>query len=150
MIVAIVDSGIDAANAHLKDAVIGGIDLVGDGTDSSGLNDLDGHGTAIAGLVAARSVPGSGVIGLAPDAQLLSVRVFRGTNEENVKAGFGPTVERLAQGIRNVVHLIRVGHGFAAFPALQRALAHVHRSGEFPARHFLRFAGFSQVQIREF
>ncbi len=100
VIVAIVDSGIDAHNAHLKDAVIGGINLVGDGTDSSGLSDLDGHGTAIAGLVAARSVPGSGVIGLAPDAKLLSVRVFRGTNEENIKAGFGPTIERLAQGIR--------------------------------------------------
>lgn len=100
VIVAIVDSGIDGNNAHLKDAVIGGINLVGDGENSSGLSDTDGHGTAIAGLIAARSVPGSGVIGLAPEAQLLSVRVFRGTNDQNVKAGFGPTTERLAQGIR--------------------------------------------------
>ena len=95
-----VDSGIDRSNPHLAAAVTGGIDLVGDGTDPSGFTDYDGHGTAIAGEIAARAVEGSGVVGLAPGASLLSVRVFRGTDDESVRNGWGPSTERLAAGIR--------------------------------------------------
>lgn len=97
--VAIVDSGIDARHPHLRDAVIGGINLVGDGEDSQGYTDLDGHGTAIAGEIAARPLENSGVIGIAPDASLLSVRVFRAQDDQTVDAGFGPSVDRIAQGI---------------------------------------------------
>ena len=100
IIVAVVDSGVDTKNPHLVDAVIGGTNLVNDGENASGLTDIDGHGTAIAGQIAARQITGSGVIGLANGAKILSVRVFRGTDDESVKAGFGPSVERLAQGIR--------------------------------------------------
>jgi len=100
VLVAVVDSGIDRSNPHLAAAVTGGIDLVGDGTDPSGYTDYDGHGTAIAGEIAARPVEGSGVVGLAPGASLLSVRVFRGTDDESVRNGWGPTTERLAAGIR--------------------------------------------------
>ncbi|MRG58882.1 S8 family serine peptidase [Agromyces sp. CFH 90414] len=100
VLVAIVDSGIDAGNAHLAPVLTGGVDLVGDGERADGLSDLDGHGTAIAGIIAAAEVPGSGVRGLAPDARLLSVRVFRGRDDESIEAGFGPTVERIAAGIR--------------------------------------------------
>jgi membrane-anchored mycosin MYCP len=100
VLVAVVDSGIDAANVHLQDAVVGGINLVQDGEDAQGMSDVDGHGTAIAGEIAAREYPGSGVVGLAPSADLLSVRVFRGRDDESIKAGFGPTTERMAAGIR--------------------------------------------------
>jgi membrane-anchored mycosin MYCP len=98
--VAIVDSGIDAANPHLAGAVAGGVNLVGDGERADGLSDPQGHGTVIAGEIAARRVAGSGVVGLAPDASLLSVRVFRTDSEDDVKKGFGPTPGRIAQGIR--------------------------------------------------
>ena len=100
VVIAVVDSGIDADNAHLRDAVVGGVDLVGDGEREDGLSDLHGHGTAIAGQIAAREVDGSGVVGLAPESTLLSVRVFRGTDEESVEAGHGPDAARLAEGIR--------------------------------------------------
>jgi membrane-anchored mycosin MYCP len=100
VIVAVVDSGIDASNVHLAGAVIGGIDLVGDGTDGQGFTDLDGHGTAIAGQIAARPYEGSAVVGIAPDALLLAVRVFGGRDDQAVKAGFGPTAERMSEGIR--------------------------------------------------
>ncbi|MGO2746711.1 S8 family serine peptidase [Microbacterium sp.] len=100
VVVAVVDSGIDASNPHLSPAVIGGIDLVGDGERSDGLTDMTGHGTAIAGQIAARPVTGSGVVGLAPDAELLSVRVYRSDADQDVKAGFGPTAQRIADGIR--------------------------------------------------
>jgi membrane-anchored mycosin MYCP len=99
ILVAVVDSGIDASNPHLAGVVVGGVNLVGDGANASGLSDVDGHGTAIAGEIAARRIPGSGVVGLAPDAHLLSVRVFRGTDDQSVAAGFGPSVSKLSEGI---------------------------------------------------
>lgn len=98
--VAVVDSGVDAGNAHLADAVVGGVDLVGDGEGGGGLRDPLGHGTAVAGVIAARAVEGSGVVGLAPEARILSVRVFRGSDEQSVQAGFGPRADRVAAGIR--------------------------------------------------
>jgi type VII secretion-associated serine protease mycosin/type VII secretion protein EccB len=98
--VAIVDSGVDASNIHLSGVVEKGINLVPDGAASDGRTDSYGHGTAIAGLVAAQRVDGSGVVGLAPGAKILPVRVFASTSDDDVKAGFGPDAGRLAQGIR--------------------------------------------------
>ncbi|MBA8815037.1 type VII secretion-associated serine protease mycosin [Microbacterium halimionae] len=98
--VAVVDSGVNVKNPHLARAVSGGINLVGDGTDASGFTDSYGHGTAIAGQIAARETDGSGVVGLAPETRILSVRVFAGTGSNQVDAGYGPSAERLAEGIR--------------------------------------------------
>lgn len=98
--VAVVDSGVDASNPHLAGAVVGGVDLVGDGEGAGGLADPLGHGTAVAGVIAARPVDGSGVVGLAPEADLLSVRVFRGTDQQSVDNGYGPNAARIAAGIR--------------------------------------------------
>ena len=99
ILVAIVDSGIDATNDHLQGVIAGGINLVPDGTDPQGLTDQDGHGTIIAGQIAARPIEGSGVIGLAPSAQLLSVRVFGTEGTETTPAVNPPTAERISAGI---------------------------------------------------
>ncbi|GIG27055.1 type VII secretion-associated serine protease [Cellulomonas denverensis] len=99
-LVAVVDSGVDGGNAHLSDAVVSGLDLVQDGSSSLGLTDADGHGTAIAGIIAAREVPGSGVIGLAPDSRVLPIRVFVANTDEARQAGLGPTPARIAAAIR--------------------------------------------------
>lgn len=98
--IAVVDSGIDATRPQLADALIGGVSLINDGERPDGYGDPNGHGTAIAGLIAARPAPGSGVIGLAPEAKLLSVRVYRATDDQAEKDGFGPDAGRLAAGIR--------------------------------------------------
>ncbi|AYF97735.1 type VII secretion protein EccB [Protaetiibacter intestinalis] len=100
VLVAVVDSGIDAANPQLAGAVVGGVDLVGDGTDPHGFTDVKGHGTAVAGIIAARPVEGSGIVGVAPQAELLSVRVFRGDDDRSVEAGFGPDTAKVTAGIR--------------------------------------------------
>lgn len=103
VLVAVVDSGVDATNAHLAPALAGGADLVGDGAGAHGYADLDGHGTAVAGVIAARAVDGSGVLGVAPAARLLSVRVFAENTDQARQAGFGPTPARIADGIRQAV-----------------------------------------------
>ncbi|MFZ4841581.1 S8 family serine peptidase [Mycetocola saprophilus] len=98
--IAVVDSGIDVTRPQLADALVGGISLINDGERPDGFGDPNGHGTAIAGLIAARPAPGSGVIGLAPEAKLLSVRVYRDTDKEADKDGFGLDAGRMAEGIR--------------------------------------------------
>lgn len=99
--VAVVDSGIAAGNAHLAGAVLPGISLIAvPDADSSPTSDAMAHGTAVAGLVAARPVQGSGVVGLAPDATLLPVRVYFSEDEQIVESGNGPRDDRMAAGIR--------------------------------------------------
>lgn len=76
--VAVIDSGV-APHPDLAGRVLHGVDLVtgtGDGT-----NDEVGHGTTVAGLIAGRSSDGKGVIGLAPDATILPVRVLNSKNK---------------------------------------------------------------------
>ena len=103
VVVAVVDSGVDVGNAHLAGAVQPGTDIVAIAGDPAGTTDLTGHGTAIAGEIAARAVPTSGVIGLARDATILPVRVYYGDDDQAVAAGTAPRTDRIAAGIRYAV-----------------------------------------------
>ena len=68
--VAIIDTGVQPS-ARFK-RVLGGGDLV---SNSNGLQDCDGHGTIVAGIVAGRPRPSTdGFSGVAPDATILSIR----------------------------------------------------------------------------
>lgn len=134
IVVAVVDSGVDANNPHLAGVLAGGVDLVGDGAGQNGYADLDGHGTAIAGQIAARKIDGSGVEGLAPEARILSIRVFSTTESDARKAGFGPTIPRIAEGIRvaadSNAQVINVSLSSAAdAPELRDAVAYATARG---------------------
>lgn len=72
-IVAVIDTGVDGAHPDLKGRVLAGKDLVDDDDDAS---DENGHGTLIAGIIAARSLNGIGVASVAPSARILPVRVL--------------------------------------------------------------------------
>lgn len=99
VVVAVVDSGVDAANVHLAGAVLEGVDLVGGGADPYGWTDAAGHGTAVAAVIAAREVEGSGLVGLAPDATVLPVRVYVEDSDRARDAGVAPSTARIADGI---------------------------------------------------
>ncbi|HWG98744.1 MAG TPA: type VII secretion-associated serine protease mycosin, partial [Pilimelia sp.] len=75
--VAILDSGVDAGHPDLVGQVLPGLDLVGAG---DGRTDPVGHGTTVAGLIAGRRDDARGVVGLAPDAKILPVRVLDADN----------------------------------------------------------------------
>lgn len=98
--VAVVDSGIDAGNAHLADATKPGFSLLGD----DGRKDVLGHGTSVAGIIAARPLPqtGSVLVGQAPDATLLPVRVYDRSSSERgyEQPRQRPTATGIAQGIQ--------------------------------------------------
>jgi subtilisin family serine protease len=69
--VALVDTGVDVAHPDLQGQVVGVQNLVG-GDDSSFTGDI--HGTALAGVIAARANNGEGIVGVAPEAQVLALK----------------------------------------------------------------------------
>ena len=79
--IAIIDTGIDATHPDLVGAVVGGADFSGLGT-ADGLTPVGPerrHGTMVASLAAGRGNAGvEGVIGSAPEAELLSVSMSFG------------------------------------------------------------------------
>jgi type VII secretion-associated serine protease mycosin len=81
--VAVIDTGIDGSVAELRGAVVGGADFSGhgsaDGQTPVGSDGSD-HGTMVASLLAGRGTgAGSGVIGVAPEASLLSISIGFGS-----------------------------------------------------------------------
>ncbi|GAA2518740.1 type VII secretion-associated serine protease mycosin [Pilimelia columellifera] len=76
--VAVVDSGVDSTHVDLRGQVRPGLDLVDRRRD--GRYDAVGHGTTVAGLIAGRADDRRGVVGLAPDAEILPVRVLDASN----------------------------------------------------------------------
>lgn len=69
--VAVVDSGVDAGRPELAHAVVDGWSVFGDDWGSDTL----GHGTGVAGIIAARADDGRGMAGLADGVDLVSVKV---------------------------------------------------------------------------
>ena len=56
--VAVIDSGVDVDNPHLKDAVVPGVSYLQE-DPTNGTTDTYSHGTAVAGIIAARNVQDS-------------------------------------------------------------------------------------------
>lgn len=73
VIVAVLDTGIDAQHPDLRGAVLPGWDAVNEDADAS---DDHGHGTAVAGIIAARSNNGEGVTGACWRCALMPVKVI--------------------------------------------------------------------------
>lgn len=108
--VAVIDTGVDAVNPQLKDAVdrSAGADLLpapkdgagaSDGSKSKdaadGTTDVVGHGTKVAGIIAARPRAGTGFVGLAPEATIIPIR-------QNDDKGSG-TAASMAAAIRHAI-----------------------------------------------
>ncbi|HSC49702.1 MAG TPA: S8 family serine peptidase [Gaiellaceae bacterium] len=71
--VAVIDSGVDAGHSELKDRIVASKSFVG----GSAKTDTFGHGTFVAGEIAAIADNGAGIVGLAPPARLLVAKVVR-------------------------------------------------------------------------
>ncbi|MGW8062560.1 S8 family serine peptidase [Streptomyces ziwulingensis] len=113
--VAVVDTGVASGVPSLSGRVtaVGGAD-----------EDCVGHGTFAAGLIAAAPERGSGITGVAPQADLLALS---GTDDRGV-----PSVERVAAGIRTAAdrgaQVIYVGQALRTGRAeLTAAVAHATR-----------------------
>ena len=72
-IVAVLDTGIDRGHADLQGSFVDGWDAVNEDGDPT---DDHGHGTLVAGVVAARSNNGIGAVGACPRCSLMPVKVI--------------------------------------------------------------------------
>jgi subtilisin len=73
--VCIIDSGVDRTHPDLAGRYAGGYDFVNDDADPT---DDNGHGTHVAGTIAA-ILNGAGVVGVAPEAQILAYKILDST-----------------------------------------------------------------------
>ncbi|WP_404955891.1 type VII secretion-associated serine protease mycosin [Streptomyces sp. 147326] len=82
--VAVIDTGVDRVNPQLSGALDTGAgkDFV-DPKGGDGTSDTVGHGTKVAGLIAARPQEGTGFVGLAPDATIIPIRQNDGQGKGN-------------------------------------------------------------------
>ena len=87
--VAVIDSGVLANHQDLTGTVLSGIDYVKPGGD--GRIDPNGHGTHVAGIIAAHVNNALGIAGAAPDVRILPVRVL--------DANGGGVASNVAKGI---------------------------------------------------
>ena len=74
VVVAVLDTGVDISHPDLTPNIIDGKNFTSEGA-SNNYNDLNGHGTHVAGTIAACE-NGSGVVGVAPEAKLLICKVL--------------------------------------------------------------------------
>ncbi|MBL3649297.1 serine protease Isp [Bacillus sp. RHFS10] len=78
--IAVLDTGCDISHPDLKNQVIGGKNFTDDdGGKEDVISDYNGHGTHVAGTIAANDSNG-GIAGVAPEASLLIVKVLGGAN----------------------------------------------------------------------
>jgi type VII secretion-associated serine protease mycosin len=97
--VAVVDTGVDAQTPQLAGKVQRGVDVTAPRRGPAD-SDCYGHGTFLAGIIAATSVPGTGVAGVAPDVSILPIRCAT-TAAANAPGALTP--ESMALGIRQAV-----------------------------------------------
>ncbi|WP_225823233.1 type VII secretion-associated serine protease mycosin [Streptomyces naphthomycinicus] len=104
--VAVIDTGVDTANPQLAKAVDASLganflpakDDKGEPIErgnGKGTTDTVGHGTRVAGIIAARPMNGTGFVGLAPEATIIPIK-------QNDAEGHG-TAPKLAEAIRHAI-----------------------------------------------
>jgi hypothetical protein len=116
VLVAVVDTGVSASVPGLSGAVRHGVDVVRQGAADT---DCQGRGTALAGIVAARPVAGSAIVGMAPKADILPVRI----TDVDGRIPPGALAAGIQAAITGGANVILVGTGVSTpDPALRQAI----------------------------
>lgn len=140
--VAVLDTGVDDEHPDLEGNVLPGKDLIGFGAER-GDRPWARHGTAIAGIIAGHGHgkdDGDGVMGVAPQAKILPVRVILEDGDPSRSKARESRGNALADGIRwaadhgaDVINL-SLGEGVLMTKLLQggilnQAIQHAHDKG---------------------
>ncbi|KIL50940.1 S8 family peptidase [Jeotgalibacillus campisalis] len=79
-IIAVIDTGCQTDHPDLAGRIVGGCNFTTDfGGDAENYSDNNGHGTHVAGTIAASMLEGEGIAGVAPKAGLLILKVLTGS-----------------------------------------------------------------------
>jgi type VII secretion-associated serine protease mycosin len=125
--VAVVDSGIDTSAPQLAGAVDipDSVSLVDPATYPP-TADVLGHGTMVAGIIAARARPGVGVVGLAPSVvSLLSIRAYKTCESEDA-----PIAAGIREAVRRGAKIVNISAGSStSTPDLASAVRDAESAG---------------------
>ncbi|MDK1475171.1 type VII secretion-associated serine protease mycosin [Streptomyces sp. 549] len=131
--VAVIDSGVDVKNPQLKSAVdvSAGADVLGASKENPDAPtgptaDPVGHGTKVAGIIAARPNHRTGFVGIAPEATIIPIRQNDGEGNGKVTGLIKAIDHAVAKGAR-VINISQdttgsLGPGSQLHAAVQRAL----------------------------
>src|SRR5918998_5727532 len=97
--IAVVDSGVDLDHPDLAANLLPGWDYVDDDAQPG---DEDSHGTHVTGTIAAVKDNRAGVVGVAPDAEILPLRVLDEAGSGNVSDAIAAYHDAADSGIRTV------------------------------------------------
>ncbi len=122
ILVAVLDTGIDHNHEDLNGKVVAEVNLTGSPTP----DDINGHGTHIAGIIAANTDNGTGIAGMAPESQLMNVKVAddKGRSQASVVA------EGIIWAVDNGASVINISVEFREPSAeLEEAVNYAWRQG---------------------
>jgi len=106
--VAIIDSGIDYTQPDLSANYAGGYNFVNNNSDPM---DDNGHGTHVAGTVAARDNE-TGVVGVAPEAKLYGLKVLNASGS----GSFSDVIKALEWAVDNDIKITNNSYGSSGDP----------------------------------
>jgi len=121
--IAVIDTGIDYSHEDLDGNYMGGYDFVFNDDDPFDDNSKS-HGTHVAGIIAAEE-NGSGVIGVAPEADLYAVKVLDG-------GGFGLVswvIAAIEWAVENKMDIVNLSMEGIHYESLQAACNNAYNAG---------------------
>ena len=120
--IAVLDTGISSTHSDLT--VSGGINLAGKSKNNK-WNDDNGHGTHVAGIIAARNNT-IGVVGVAPDAQIYAVKVLDAYGNGYIS----DVIEGIDWAVQNNMDVVSMSLGTATYSqALNDTAANAYNAG---------------------
>ena len=131
--VGVVDSGVDWGAADLQGQLVAGASFFG-GVQGTSTQDLNGHGTHVAGIIAAVQNNGTGVTGVAPGAKVMPLQVVNSAGTADVSdvaaafnyagnlhipivnaslgaPGYSQTLEDAVSSHPNTLYVVAAGNG---------------------------------------
>src|SRR4051794_2783856 len=124
--VAVVDTGVRASHEDLSGGVVAGEDFAGDANSvdpaGTGMVDPAGHGTHVAGIIAARANNGRGIAGGAPGAKIMPVRVL----DAHGSGVASDVAEGIIWAADHGARVINVSLGGGASPGMQAAMQYAN------------------------
>ncbi len=119
--IAIIDSGINKNHPDLKERVVGGISFI---NNTEYWNDESGHGTSVAGVIGATDNI-FGVVGVAPESELYSVKVIGASGGK-----LSNFIQGLQWAIDNDIDIIVMSLGIPVdSPSLHKIVDEGHSNG---------------------
>lgn len=133
VVVAVLDTGIDAAHPEFAGRLVPGYDALTGVADTAGdfgpTNDDEGHGTHVSGTVAAAANNAQGIAGIAPNVSIMPIKILDATGTGDFKGMIAGMNWAIAHGARIVTMSLGGDLEPAAVAAIQPAFDAAYAAG---------------------